>query len=59
MARFLLIYVNKKPGRPLDKLTGEFIKFVLSKEGQQVVVKDGYFPLPKAIVVEEIKKLAR
>jgi phosphate transport system substrate-binding protein len=59
MARFLLIYVNKKPGQPLDKLTGEFVKFVLSKEGQQVVVKDGYFPLPKEIVDEELKKLAQ
>lgn len=50
LARFLLIYVNKKPGEPLDKLTEEFLKFVQSKEGQEVVIKDGYFPLPKAIV---------
>ncbi len=59
LARFLLIYVNKKPGQPLDKLTGEFLKFVLSKEGQQVVVKDGYFPLPAELVEEELKKLAK
>jgi phosphate transport system substrate-binding protein len=52
LARFLYIYVNKKPGQPLEKLTGEFLKFVLSKEGQEVVVKDGYFPLPKEIVDE-------
>lgn len=57
LARFLLVYVNKKPGEPLDKLTEEFLKFVLSKEGQQVVVKDGYFPLPKAIADEELKKI--
>lgn len=59
MARFLYVYVNKKPGQPLDKLTGEFLKFVLSKEGQQVVVKDGYFPIPKEIVEEELKKLSK
>lgn len=59
MARFLLIYVNKKPGEALDPLTQEFLKFVLSKEGQQVVVKDGYYPLPKALVDEELKKLAK
>jgi phosphate transport system substrate-binding protein len=52
LARFLYIYVNKKPNEPLDKLTAEFIKFVESKEGQQVVVKSGFFPLPKQVVDE-------
>jgi phosphate transport system substrate-binding protein len=55
MARFLVIYVNKKPGTPLDSLTTEFLKFVQSKEGQEVVIKDGYFPLPKAIVDDDAK----
>ncbi|MDE1171771.1 MAG: phosphate ABC transporter substrate-binding protein [Verrucomicrobium sp.] len=49
LARFLYVYVNKKPGQPLDKLTAEFIKYVLSKEGQDVVVKAGFFPLPDQI----------
>jgi phosphate transport system substrate-binding protein len=58
LARFLYIYVNKAPGRPLDKLTAEFIQFVQSREGQEVVVKDGYFPLPaKATAVESRKVL--
>jgi phosphate transport system substrate-binding protein len=57
LARFLLIYVNKKPGQPIDTLTGEFIRFVLSKNGQEIVVKDGYFPLPANAVDEELKKL--
>ena len=55
IARFLYVYVNKKPGAPLDKLVGEFIKFVESKQGQEVVVKDGYFPLTKAIIAEDLK----
>ncbi len=55
MARFLVIYVNKKPGAPLDKLTSEFLKFVQAKEGQEVVIKDGYFPLPKVVVDEDGK----
>jgi phosphate transport system substrate-binding protein len=59
MARFLYIYVNKKPGQPLDKLTEEFLKFVLSKEGQQVVVKDGYFPLPAEVIHEGEKELTK
>ena len=54
IARFLYVYVNKKPGEPLDKLTQEFINFVLSKEGQEIVVKDGYFPLPSKVVKEHV-----
>lgn len=57
LARFLYIYVNKKPGQPMDKLTGEFLKFVLSKAGQEVVVKDGYYPLPAVATAEEVKKV--
>ncbi len=55
--RFLYIYVNKAPGKPLDPLVKEFVKLVLSKDGQEVVVKDGYLPLSAAIVQEELKKL--
>ena len=59
MARFLLIYINKKPGQPLDNLTAEFIKFIQSKEGQSIVLKDGYYPLPKEVVDETQAALAR
>lgn len=52
MARFLYVYVNKKPGKPLDKLTWEFLKLVLSKEGQEIVAKDGYYPMPNEIAEE-------
>jgi phosphate transport system substrate-binding protein len=58
LARFLLVYVNKKPGAPLDPLTLEFLRFVLSKEGQEVVVKDGYYPLPKEAVDETLEALS-
>ncbi len=50
LSRFLYIYVNKKPNEPLAPLEKEFIKMVLSKAGQQVVVKDGYIPLPAKAV---------
>ncbi|TVM00695.1 MAG: phosphate-binding protein [Candidatus Brocadia sp. WS118] len=56
LARFLYVYINKKPGQPLDPLVKEFVKFILSKEGQEVVVKDGYLPLPASVVEEEVKK---
>ncbi|HVO11975.1 MAG TPA: PstS family phosphate ABC transporter substrate-binding protein [Vicinamibacteria bacterium] len=55
--RFLYIYVNKAPGKPLDPLVKEFVKLILSKDGQEVVVKDGYLPLSAAILQEELKKL--
>jgi phosphate transport system substrate-binding protein len=56
LSRFLYVYVNKAPNKPLAPLEREFFKLVLSKQGQEVVVKDGYVPLP-AKVVERIYKL--
>src|SRR3989475_8322016 len=57
LARFLYVYVNKAPGKALDPLTREFVKLVLSKEGQEVVVKDGYFPIPASVAKEELGKI--
>ncbi|GIX46016.1 MAG: phosphate-binding protein PstS [Candidatus Tectimicrobiota bacterium] len=57
LARFLYIYVNKKPGEPLDRLTAEFLRFVFSRQGQEVVVKDGYYPFPAVVAEEELAKL--
>jgi phosphate transport system substrate-binding protein len=57
LSRFLFVYVNKAPGKPLDPLTREFVKLVLSKEGQEVVIKDGYFPIPATIAKEELNKV--
>lgn len=58
LARFLYVYVNKAPGKPLDPLTREFLKMVLSKEGQQVVVKGGYFPIANAVAEQDLKVIA-
>jgi phosphate transport system substrate-binding protein len=57
LSRFLYVYVNKAPGKALDPLTQEFMKMVLSREGQEVVVKDGYFPVLAGTADEELKKL--
>ncbi len=59
MARFLIIYVNKKPGEALEPSTLEFLKFVLSKDGQTIVEKDGYFPLPAEVAKEVVAGLAK
>jgi phosphate transport system substrate-binding protein len=53
LARFLYVYVNKPPNKPLDPLVREFLKMVLSKEGQQVAIKDGYFPLTAEVARED------
>jgi phosphate transport system substrate-binding protein len=57
LARFLYVYVNKAPNKPLDPLVREYVKYVLSQQGQQIVVKDGYIPLPVKVVQEELAKL--
>src|SRR6059036_4234586 len=57
LARFLYVYVNKAPGKPLDPLTREFVKLIVSREGQEGVVKDGYFPIPATIAKEELNKV--
>ncbi len=59
LARFLTIYVNKKPSQPLDLLTLEFIKFILSRQGQLVVEKDGYYPMPAVLAAGIVEKLSR
>jgi len=57
LGRYLYLYVNKKPNEDLDPLRFEFLKYVLSNEGQQVVVKDGYLPLPADVDAKIMKKI--
>lgn len=57
IARFLYIYFNKKPKEQIDPLRGEFIKYVLSKDGQALTEKSGFYPLPSEIQVKELERL--
>ena len=57
LSRFLYVYVNKAPNKPLAPITREFFKMVLSQQGQQVVIKDGYIPLPAKVVEKYLKVL--
>ena len=59
LARLLYIYVNKQPNKPIDKLTQEFLRYVFSKEGQEVVTKDGYFPLPAKVASSMLASFER
>jgi phosphate transport system substrate-binding protein len=56
-ARFLEIYVNKPPGRSFDPLVREFLRFVLSVEGQRVVMRAGFHPLDAAAVRQQLARL--
>ena len=57
LSRFLYVYVNKHPNKELAPLEKEFIKLVLSKQGQEVVIKDGYIPLPAKVVKKFLKQI--
>jgi phosphate transport system substrate-binding protein len=57
LARFLYVYVNKAPNKDLSPLEREFVKLVMSKVGQEVVVKDGYIPLPLKVVTKTLNSL--
>lgn len=55
LSRFLWIYVNKKPNQPLNPLEAEFIKMIMSKVGQEIVVKDGFIPLPASVAAKQLE----
>jgi phosphate transport system substrate-binding protein len=57
VARFLYIYVNHNPRRDMEPLRAEFIRMMFSREGQEAVVKDGYFPVPAELAREELQKV--
>jgi phosphate transport system substrate-binding protein len=57
LTRYLYVYINKAPNEELDPMVREFMRMILSKQGQEVVVKDGYVPLPAKVVEKELAKL--
>lgn len=57
LARALYVYVNKAPNKDLTPLEREFVKLVLSKQGQEIVVKDGYIPVPAKMAAKTLKSL--
>jgi phosphate transport system substrate-binding protein len=57
LGRYLNLYVVKDPSKPMDPLVREFMRFIFSKEGQEIVVKDGYYPLSAALCAEELQRI--
>jgi len=56
LSRYLYVYVNKNPNKDLAPMEREFIRFILSKQGQQIVEKDGYVALPKSVIAKDLEK---
>jgi len=57
LSRFLFLNIVKYPNKPLDPLVREFIKYILSREGQEIVVKEGYLPLTNEMAQKELAKI--
>ncbi len=53
------MYINKHPNRPLDSIQLEFVKLILSKQGQETVVRDGYIPLPASMAAKALAELQK
>ena len=45
LARYLYVYLNKAPNKPLDPPLLEFIKYILSRDGQMETIKSGFYPI--------------
>jgi phosphate transport system substrate-binding protein len=58
LTRSIYIYLNRAPGQPLDAKSKEFLRYILSREGQEAVVEKGnYLPLTAETAREQLKKL--
>ena len=57
LARFLIVYTNFRPGSTIDPLRREFARYIFSRNGQEDVVRDGYFPITNVIAQEQLQKL--
>jgi phosphate transport system substrate-binding protein len=55
--RYLYVYVNQAPGKPLTPIVREFLNYIYSREGQGDVIKDGYFPLDSVLVEKQRAKI--
>jgi phosphate transport system substrate-binding protein len=58
LVRDVTVYLNKPPGRPMDPDVREFMRFILSRDGQEIVARAGvYYPLTAAELQEQLRRL--
>ncbi|GLP95216.1 PstS family phosphate ABC transporter substrate-binding protein [Paraferrimonas sedimenticola] len=54
LSRYLYVYINKHPNKPLSPMEREFVRYMLSAQGQTIVEKDGYIALPNSVVAKDL-----
>lgn len=57
LARTLRLALRREPGKPCAPRVRESMRFTLSKEGQEIIAKDGYVPLRAAQAAEDRRKV--
>jgi phosphate transport system substrate-binding protein len=57
LVRNIYVYFDRKPGTELAPRFKEFMRFILSPEGQQIAAEAGYLPLPQKMIEEQLQKL--
>jgi phosphate transport system substrate-binding protein len=58
LTRVVYAFLNRAPGKPVDPKVEDFLRYVLSREGQWEVLSEGaYLPLPAQIVAEQLRRI--
>jgi len=57
LSRYLYLYLNKDPKQPLNPVAAEFLKYILSKDGQSGTVKGGFYPITNATRIQVLQAL--
>jgi len=58
LTRVIPAVVDRAPGQPIDPKVKEFLRYILSREGQEAVVRDGrYLPLANEVIKRELRKV--
>src|SRR6266852_4183733 len=58
LTRFITTFINRAPGQPVDPKVKEFLRYILSRDGQEAIVRDGnYLPLSEDSIREQLRKL--
>ena len=58
LTRFTTVFINRIPGKPVEPKVKEFLRYILSRDGMDAVVRDGaYLPLAQSMIDEQLRKL--
>lgn len=59
LTRVITMFFDQTPGKPLDPKLAEFLRYILSGDGQREVIEHGhgYLPMPAALAKRELAKL--